>query len=205
MIVQYTLREDSSVRENTARRMVAEICGRNADVVLDPVFLQCADDWRRIMPQNREKNYIFVYMPGEKTLKAARLLAKKKKLKVIYCAYDYSLRNIRDNIGDVRLSLGPDEFLSLINGADYVVTGSFHATAFSLIFQKNFFVEVPSNVGSRIVDLLDTFDLRERIFSSEELSDDTDISWSKISNKMEELRQSSLRSLNNSIKAAVHV
>ncbi len=194
-----------SVRENTARRMVAEICGRNADVVLDPVFLQCADDWRRIMPQNREKNYIFVYMPGEKTLKAARLLAKKKKLKVIYCAYDYSLRNIRDNIGDVRLSLGPDEFLSLINGADYVVTGSFHATAFSLIFQKNFFVEVPSNVGSRIVDLLDTFDLRERIFSSEELSDDTDISWSKISNKMEELRQSSLRSLNNSIKAAVHV
>jgi len=194
-----------SVREQTGADLVEKICGRKAEVVLDPVFLQSAEEWQRLMPENKEKNYIFVYMPGKNTLKAAQLLAKAKKLRIIYCAYGYSLRNMRENIGDMRLSLGPDEFLTLLNGADYVLTGSFHATAFSLIFHKDFFVEVPENVGSRITDLLKLFDLEKRIFNSELLSEDSDIDWSQITEKMDRLRQNSLSSLQKSIKAAVHV
>ena len=193
-----------SVRERTGADLVKEISGREADVVLDPVFLQRAEEWKQIMPRTDDKGYIFVYMPGKNTLQIAQSLAKKKKLKIIYCAYDYSLRNLQKNVGDMRLSLGPDEFLSLLNGADYVVTGSFHATAFSLIFRKKFFVEVPPNVGSRITDLLDTFDLQERIFSGDSLPEDTNIQWEQVSQKMDELRQKSLMSLRYSIEAAVH-
>ena len=193
-----------SVREHTGADLVKEISGREADVVLDPVFLQRAEDWKQIMPCTDESGYVFVYMPGKNTLQVAQSLAKEKNLKIIYCAYDYSLRNAQKNIGDMRLSLGPDEFLSLLDGADYVVTGSFHATAFSLILQKRFFVEVPPKVGSRITDLLDSFDLRDRIFNGAGALEDREIDWSKVEQRMNHLRQQSMMSLRRSIEAAVH-
>ena len=193
-----------SVREKTAASMIEQLCGRKAEVVLDPVFLQTAEQWRAIMPKKKEKGYIFVYMPGKHTLECAKNLARRKGLKIIFCAYDISLRRFKQNIGDIRLSLGPDEFLSLLDGADYVVTGSFHATAFSLILQKKFFVEVPPKVGSRITDLLDSFDLRDRIFNGAGALEDREMDWSKVEQKMNHLRQQSLTSLRRSIEAAVH-
>lgn len=193
-----------SVREKTAAAMIEQLCGRRAEVVLDPVFLQTAEQWRTIMPKKREKGYVFVYMPGKHTLECAANLARRKGLTIIFCAYDISLRKFKQNIGDIRLSLGPDEFLSLLDGADYVVTGSFHATAFSLILQKRFFVEVPPKVGSRITDLLDSFDLRDRIFNGAGALEDREIDWSKVEQRMNHLRQQSMMSLRRSIEAAVH-
>ena len=193
-----------SVREKTASRMIEKLCGRKSDVVLDPVFLQTAEQWRSIMPKIKETEYIFVYMPGEDTPNKVKELAKRKKLKVINCAYDVSFRKFKRNIGDVRLSMGPDEFIALLDGADYVVTGSFHATAFSLIFQKNFFVEVPPHVGSRITDLLDTFGLQNRTFNANSsIDENTEIDWQRVSNKLNELREMSLISLKKSIEGAV--
>lgn len=193
-----------SVREKTAASMIERLCDRKAEVVLDPVFLQTAEQWRKIMPVKKEKGYIFVYMPGIHTIENAVNLARRKGLKIIYCSYGISLRSPKKNVGDVRVSLGPDEFLSLLDGADYVVTGSFHATAFSLILQKKFFVEVPPTVGSRITDLLTTFDLCDRIFDCTESLEDRPIDWSKVEQKMERLRKQSLTSLQHSIEAAVH-
>lgn len=193
-----------SVREKTAASMIEELCNRKAEVVLDPVFLQTAEQWRKIMPPKKEKGYIFVYMPGMHTIESAVNLARRKGLKIIYCSYDISLRNPKKNVGDIRLSLGPDEFLSLLDGAEYVVTGSFHATAFSLILQKKFFVEVPPMVGSRITDLLTTFDLRNRIFDHESSLEDNEIDWSEVEQKMNQLRKQSLMSLQHSIEAVGH-
>lgn len=193
-----------SVREKTAASMVEQLCDRKAEIVLDPVFLQTAEQWRKIMPKKKEREYIFVYMPGEHTIKSVVNLARRKNLKIIYCSYDISLRSPKKNVGDIRLSMGPDEFLSLIDGAEYVVTGSFHATAFSLILQKKFFVEVPPTVGSRITDLLTTFDLRDRIFDHMDSLEDKEIDWPKVEEKMNRLRHQSLTSLQHSIEAAVH-
>ena len=193
-----------SVREKTAASMVERLCNCKAEVVLDPVFLQTAEQWRKIMPKTKEKGYIFVYMPGAHTMETAVNLARRKGLKIIYCSYDISLRSTKKNVGDVRLSMGPDEFIALLDRADYVVTGSFHATAFSLILQKKFFVEVPPTVGSRITDLLSTFDLCDRIFDHADSPENKDIDWSKVGEKMDQLRQQSLTSLQHSIEAAVH-
>ncbi|WP_026765895.1 polysaccharide pyruvyl transferase family protein [Selenomonas ruminantium] len=192
------------VREKTGEMLVKKISGCDACSVLDPVFLLSVSDWKKIMPLNKKRGYIFVYMPGEHTLKVAQNLASKKNLQIVHCAYDKSFLNPQRNIGDIRLSLGPDEFLSLINGADYVVTGSFHATAFSLILQKKFFVEIPQNVGSRIIDLLDTFGLQNRVFSADVLLEDTDIPWDEVMQKMYKLREDSLLCLKKSIEESVH-
>ena len=50
---------------------------------------------------------------------------------------------------------GPDVFLSLVHGAELVLTNSFHAVAFSLIFQKQFMVfNRAEKINTRMRDLL---------------------------------------------------
>ena len=62
------------------------------------------------------------------------------------------------------------QFLYLIKNAEYVFTDSFHATVFSLIFEKQFFVFERAGhkgMGERINSLLSLFDLEERFIVDE--------------------------------------
>ena len=67
--------------------------------------------------------------------------------------------------------VGPREFLTLIKNAELVLTDSFHACAFSLQFEKEFFVFERRSVGTeksmhnRIADFLDLFGLTDRLIS----------------------------------------
>ena len=57
-------------------------------------------------------------------------------------------------------SLSPFEFLSLLDNSEFVITDSFHATVFSLIFNKPFyhFLRFPESVilgqNQRVLELL---------------------------------------------------
>ena len=65
--------------------------------------------------------------------------------------------------------LGPDEILSYIYNAEIVLSSSFHATSFSLIFKKQFFTILPGlHTNERILDLLSQRDLMQRIITNEE-------------------------------------
>lgn len=64
----------------------------------------------------------------------------------------------KSNYKEMRVPVkGPNEFLYLFSHADYVITDSFHGTAFSLIFQKPFITCIQSKESqdSRVTDLLD--------------------------------------------------
>ena len=58
--------------------------------------------------------------------------------------------------GDVKTvsGYGPDRFLSLIKNSECVITNSFHGTAFSIIYQKDFITVPHSTRGKRMEDLL---------------------------------------------------
>ena len=65
--------------------------------------------------------------------------------------------------------LGPDEILSYIYNAKMILSSSFHATAFSLMFEKQFFTILPDlHTNERILDLLTKRELVNRIITSEE-------------------------------------
>ena len=64
----------------------------------------------------------------------------------------------------------PEEFLSLMYYADFVITNSFHGTAFSINLNKQFVVYQPSAFSTRIMSLIEIVGLRSRL-----VSDDTDI------------------------------
>jgi hypothetical protein len=62
------------------------------------------------------------------------------------------------------VNASPAEFIDLIRNATFVVTNSFHATAFSIIFRKNF-INILSAEPERAKTLLSRIGLNDRIVS----------------------------------------
>lgn len=55
-----------SVREDTGKKLVKELTGRDVPVVCDPTLMLTANDWNTIVPSERFYNekYIFCYFLG---------------------------------------------------------------------------------------------------------------------------------------------
>ena len=105
---------------------------------------------------------------------------------------------------------GPREFLGLISKAEMVVTDSFHGTVFSVIMAaKNFFTYIsPDNKrGSRIVDLLETLQLKNHLLdlsltqSFSEL-DSVKIDREKVNDLLNSMREESVVYLNKNLKVS---
>ena len=60
-----------------------------------------------------------------------------------------------------------EDFLALIDGADYVITDSFHATAFSLNFNKEFVIVYPGKYSTRLQSILEILGLTNRVAKNE--------------------------------------
>lgn len=149
-----------SVREESGKKIIADLTGREATVVLDPVFLLTKEQWRKVSKSAGQKEkYIFVY-PTQITSKlksAVKELKKKTGLKVVSPFYIPGCKVVKD--------IGPREFIDYIANAEYVVASSFHATAFSLIFNKKLIVITHNMTGSRTTDLLTRVGMESCIIS----------------------------------------
>lgn len=166
-----------SVREDGGADMVKNFAGVSAPVVMDPVFLLSLDEWKKIASQPVVKeDYVLCYYMNtpDKTIHSsiasvANALAQKHGCKVINIGKREfeRIKFWENNLFDV----GPQEFLSLVMNAKYVVTNSFHATAFSCIFHVPFFVPVnyeePENkrLSNRMESLVQKFQCAERIIA----------------------------------------
>lgn len=138
-----------------------------SEVVCDPVFLLNKEQWMQLVRPAKRKNYIFLYyLDSNQELaravaeKAARCNAKQICVASIItrksCTYRYQA------YGD-----GPLEFLSDIYYSDMVIASSFHATALAIIFEKEFIAIPHKKTGNRVVDLLDSLGLSDRIIQDE--------------------------------------
>lgn len=125
-----------SVREYEAARIVEDLTGESPQVVLDPTMLLGAETWRKLEKKPRfmvkKNNFVFVYVLGKYT----------KKMKSVICKYQskgYQIIDVNDkNLLGRSKSIGPQEFLWLIDNAAYMITDSFHGTVFSILFHKKF-------------------------------------------------------------------
>ena len=141
-----------SVREQSGAEFVQKLTDREVETVLDPTLLLNAGEWKtkfEFKPQI--EHYILVYFPHDKTkvFGFVKKLKEKTGLPVVYLSISPRRQSGVKTIYDA----SPDEFLGWVYYADYVVTGSFHGTAFSLNMRKEFFYE-PSGEGSRIDNLV---------------------------------------------------
>ena len=103
---------------------------------------------------------------------AIRRIAKKLKLKIKIIPV---FRRDFLRTGCIKFPIGPAEFLSLISSAAFVCTDSFHGMAFSINYGKQFAVferfteNDPMNQNSRIYNLINLLNIKERLVKSNDL------------------------------------
>ncbi|MBR5451686.1 MAG: polysaccharide pyruvyl transferase family protein [Clostridia bacterium] len=142
-----------SAREQSGVQIIKTYANKDAELVLDPVFLLDADVWRGLKSQTQTPNkYIFVYsMEATDWIKSAVEKAKEETGFEAVVVYGGGSKGISaTEFSDC----GPCEFLSLIDNAEMVVTNSFHGAAFSIIFQKDFILAAHSSRNARLENIL---------------------------------------------------
>lgn len=193
-----------SVREETAKKALSELIENPIETVLDPTLLLTKDEWEEnIKDIKKEKEkYILAYVvePDEEYIKIANELSENKKIKIIH--FSLRKRGLK-NILKCAYTVGPLEFVSLIKNAEYVICTSFHATVFSIIFNKKFFVIPHRKTGSRVTDLLKKLNIDNRAINTIEqfkkVDYDQEIDYENVNKILEKEREKSLNWLNNAI------
>lgn len=159
-----------SVREKQAQALLSSFIKKDIYQVADPTFLIDIDEWNKFKTPIETTGYIllFTLAPKPELLQYSKLLCNEsgKSLVVI----GQKEKKSSDNSYLVVNDAGPQKWMSYIANADMVITDSFHCTVFSMLLgANNFYAYIsPQNKrGSRIQDLLYTFNLQDHLISSD--------------------------------------
>ena len=143
-----------SVRESSAVELLDTIGINNAVHLLDPTLLIDNSFWKNISaPKLVKQDYVLVYQlnPNGDFDKYAYEFAKRKKLKLVHLCM--KTRDLKKH-GKKIILPKVEEFLSLIQHASYVITDSFHGTAFSINFNREFINIFPAEYSTRLESIL---------------------------------------------------
>ena len=190
---------DFACREYTAQKLVKRLTDKDAEMVLDPVFLLDNVEWEKIMdPRKTSEPYNLIYFlsnPGQSPF-AIKKYAESNNSEVI--SIGFSPRDFKYGI-NCNYSLGPREFLSAIASADFVLTNSFHCTAFAILMKKNFYTRISSSKDSRnnrMISLLTDLGLEDRLYvdkDADKLDFNKSIDYEKVQIKLNERIDASKR------------
>jgi hypothetical protein len=152
-----------SVRDENTYQFIKRFAGREALIHIDPVFLFNYEPYiKTIKPL--KKNFILIYsynfgFSNQKDIDAIRSFAKKNHLKVISA---FGIQSWCENI-----ILEPFELLTYFKQAAYIITDTFHGTALSIKYNKQFvsFIRydiTESSNHNKLCYLLKKFELQDR-------------------------------------------
>jgi len=172
-----------SVREQSGVESIARLCGREAEVCLDPTLLLERQDWESLCADETAGDWVtlFLLKYDENLVAAAKAEAERRDLplRVITAAFMPKL--------GMEAWVGSDVngWLSAIRGAACVFTNSFHGLVFSMIFERPFRInrlggELAARNG-RIEELLSFLQLSEGL--ERIVEPDYEAVWDKMSRR----------------------
>ena len=174
-----------SIREKKGREILKEM-GIPATYVCDPVFLLNELDWEQIIPDLRiGSGYILLY-DFDRNPDVEEIARRYSRMtgNPVYSLLPTASKDI------FTCDAGPLEFLSLIKNASLIITNSYHAIVFSLLFQKDFYSfarKEPLNI--RLIDLLEEVGVEERFFDDPiRFHEAEPIQWHLVKKRIEELK-----------------
>ena len=204
-----------SVREKKSVSFLKSFTNKKIDVVVDPVLLMTENEWTdvAIEPQKKEK-YILCYLLGDRIEYRAAVKKFAQKMHLSVLTFPHVFLNVVRKcdlfFGDMHdYTSGPREFLSLIKNAEFVITDSFHACVFSMIFKTPFVVFERNKIGekgnmnSRIYDFLEEYHLERQLVTAEELMNMNEIpkvNFTYAHEHWKKRREESLKYLENALK-----
>ena len=191
-----------SVRERSAVDILNSI-GIDSTLVLDPTLMLNKEQWLKVAGERIEpKPYLLIYTPynivdEELIYRQARKSAEKYGLKIITFSWTHRKNKYAD---ETYRYARPEEFLSLMYYADFVVTNSFHGTAFSINLNKQFVVYQPSAFSTRIISLIDLVGLQSRLVNdSTDITALPEIDYSPVNMRLDSERGKSMCFLRNAL------
>ena len=144
--------------------------------------------------------------PSDRLIHFADKLEKMTGLEILFIkdALTREGHNVlKENIKYVK-HVDPAEFVELFSKAEYIITNSFHGTAFSINFNKKFFTELlapETKVNSRLENILDMLGLRDRqILSLDNVILD-EIDYTRVNKILDERKKLSIDYLTKNILA----
>ena len=204
-----------SVREKKSISILKSLTNKKIDVVVDPVLLMSKNEWKGVarVPKKTDK-YILCYLLGDSTecRRAVKKFAQKMRLPILTFPHIFLnvVRKCDLYFGDLHdYTSGPREFIGLIKNAELVVTDSFHACVFSMIFEIPFVVfernkaGEKGNMNSRIYDFLEEYHLEGQLVTEKELVDMKQIpkiDFTYAHEHWKKRREESLEYLENALK-----
>lgn len=165
-----------SVREEAGRKIVKDLLDRDVPVTIDPTFLLDKKEWgEKFCKRNIKGKYILVYAfyISKNMHNFIDRLSSEKNLPIIVLMPNKSFFGTNIKGAAYKSYVSPEQWVNYMYNAEYVVTNSFHGTAFSINFNKKFFVELKSEsekMNSRVTHILETLKVGDR-----HISDDIDL------------------------------
>lgn len=157
------------VREKQAKEMLRD-WGIQSEQCLDPTLLLDKEAWKRVIPFGQIKNqskYVLVYQihSNDRLSRYAKMVAKQMGLPLIRIS---AMLHQCFKGGKFVAVPNVSEFLAYIDNAAYIVTDSFHGTAFAINFNIPFVTMMPeTGTSSRNMSLLELTNLTSQIAFNE--------------------------------------
>ncbi|MHC1724381.1 MAG: polysaccharide pyruvyl transferase family protein [Aminipila sp.] len=201
-----------AVRELKGQEIIKNLTGRESEVVVDPTLLLSSKEWSEVIPNKEIINepYIFCYFLGTnpKHRELAQELKEKTGMQIIFTPHLDDFVEGDLTFGDKQLfDIGPDDFVNLIRNANYICTDSFHGTVFAILHHKKFitfnrFMEGANSRNSRIDSLCTLLGLDSRRYHCDIFNEMIqEIDYVGVENKLGQLRNSSLKYLQNALSS----
>lgn len=193
-----------SMREISGVKILSELGLDSAFLVLDPTLALTKDEWERVatFPNDVPERYILSYQlnPNDSFVKYTQQLSEVLGIPIVKICY----RKSDCQHGAINL-LTPEvtDFVGLFLGAHCVITDSFHATAFSLNFEKPFVSIAPSRFSTRIKSILELTGTENRLlgdYSDMELMASS-IDFGSVRDQLNSARESTILFLSNALSA----
>lgn len=164
-----------SVREKSGVGLCQDLLGVSAVHVLDPTLLLQAEDYSALckdIPQRKPFVFAYILDKSEDKINSIQRFAEQRGLPYYIKSADAGV-SMEDSI---------ELWLSYFRDAAFVITDSFHGTAFSINFNKDFYVFGNAQRGnSRFDSLLGQLGLQGRIIKGKIPTEtDNSIDWNKI-------------------------
>jgi len=203
-----------SVRESSAVGLLSSIGVEDVYHVADPTLLITKQEWEQVEKIDIEvrkrvpEKYIFTYILGKDNFTRTEVerLAKDVDLPIVTIQYAGGTScPADDNYNAIKLSdVSPEEWIWLINHAEYVITDSFHGSVFSTIFKKKFLVtkrEYIVDINERMRDFLMCTNQIEKWQSLNSISSlaEFDFHFKDVDHKLTSLIKDSSRFIENII------
>lgn len=172
-----------SAREKESCDLITLLTKKKCEYVTDPTILLSSNEWLNalnIKINNSKGKYLLCYFLSPQAWYKDYVIsiAEKYNLHIAYLnntESDY-FTEFKDSF---KIVGGPEEFVSAIANAQFIITDSFHGTLFSVFFEKNFITlqrfkdTGKRSENNRVTSFLNSINILNRfVYKGDKFSDD---------------------------------